>query len=378
MDFSWFLTIPGMLITGGVLLLIIALVIFIATSSKKGQKKETDSSKQSVAGANEMLGTTPPQPGIGGVGAVPPMGVPVPDANSMTAPADSLSNMPQPIEIPDNTTAAPTDMGTMGVTPEPMQQPSVFDNPMQTSPTSSPTFDVPVQTDQPANEAMPAVDPNMGVAPMPVPEETSTVAPMPDVPTTSVTAAPTPDMASVPPIVDSSVGVEPVPAIGVAATTDVAPTVAAPTVEVPPAVSTPVSEAVPVTEAVPSVADTMNQNEPVSIYGGVSPVVSKSDIEQKETHEIYGGASPLDNTQVTSVNEINQAVATPIAEAPQTVVAPVQPATETPQAVATPVQPVTETPQAVAAPVQPVAETPQVVVAPVQPVGVVDPNNPQP
>ena len=27
MDFSWFLTIPGMLITGGVLLLIIALII---------------------------------------------------------------------------------------------------------------------------------------------------------------------------------------------------------------------------------------------------------------------------------------------------------------------------------------------------------------
>lgn len=38
-DPSWFLTVPGLLITGGVLLLIIALVIFIVTSGK-GNKKE--------------------------------------------------------------------------------------------------------------------------------------------------------------------------------------------------------------------------------------------------------------------------------------------------------------------------------------------------
>ena len=42
MDFGWFTTIPGMLITGGVLLLIIALIIFISTSSKKGKKGESD------------------------------------------------------------------------------------------------------------------------------------------------------------------------------------------------------------------------------------------------------------------------------------------------------------------------------------------------
>ena len=38
MDLSWFITIPGMLITGGVLLLIIALIIFILTSGKKNKK----------------------------------------------------------------------------------------------------------------------------------------------------------------------------------------------------------------------------------------------------------------------------------------------------------------------------------------------------
>ncbi len=56
-DFSWFLTIPGMLITGGVLLLIIALIIFIATSSKKGKGKNRNEEMNQVsqAGAQAIL-----------------------------------------------------------------------------------------------------------------------------------------------------------------------------------------------------------------------------------------------------------------------------------------------------------------------------------
>ena len=53
MDFSWFATIPGMLITGGVLLLIISLVMFIAMSNKKGKK--SDASKKSEEGAKNMV-----------------------------------------------------------------------------------------------------------------------------------------------------------------------------------------------------------------------------------------------------------------------------------------------------------------------------------
>ncbi len=36
---DWFMTIPGMLITGGVVFLIIALIIFIATGNKKAKKQ---------------------------------------------------------------------------------------------------------------------------------------------------------------------------------------------------------------------------------------------------------------------------------------------------------------------------------------------------
>ena len=39
-DFSWFLTIPGMLITGGVLLLIIALIVLIVSGKKDKKEKK--------------------------------------------------------------------------------------------------------------------------------------------------------------------------------------------------------------------------------------------------------------------------------------------------------------------------------------------------
>lgn len=37
---DWFMTIPGMLITGGVLFLIIALIIFIVTGNKKQRQRK--------------------------------------------------------------------------------------------------------------------------------------------------------------------------------------------------------------------------------------------------------------------------------------------------------------------------------------------------
>lgn len=51
---DWFLTIPGMLITGGVLLLIIALIMMIVSSSKKGKKKE-----EATAGVEQNASAAP-------------------------------------------------------------------------------------------------------------------------------------------------------------------------------------------------------------------------------------------------------------------------------------------------------------------------------
>ena len=55
MDFSWFGTIPGMLITGGVLLLIISLIIFISTMGKKGKKDKSSVEEKYFEGAKEMV-----------------------------------------------------------------------------------------------------------------------------------------------------------------------------------------------------------------------------------------------------------------------------------------------------------------------------------
>lgn len=38
-DFNWFLTVPGMLISCGVLLLIVALIVLIVSSAKKKKEK---------------------------------------------------------------------------------------------------------------------------------------------------------------------------------------------------------------------------------------------------------------------------------------------------------------------------------------------------
>ena len=43
-DLSFFTSIPGLLITGGVLLLLIALIIFIATGRKSGKKDKNEAS----------------------------------------------------------------------------------------------------------------------------------------------------------------------------------------------------------------------------------------------------------------------------------------------------------------------------------------------
>ena len=78
-DFSWFTTVPGMFITGGVVLLLIALIILVITGkkSKKGQ--------QAVQAANE-------QPQV----AAQPMAQPEPVA---VAPVEVAPVMPEPVAV---------------------------------------------------------------------------------------------------------------------------------------------------------------------------------------------------------------------------------------------------------------------------------------
>ena len=58
-DLSFFTSIPGMLITGGVLLLIIALIIFIATSGKKSKKSKEVEKAQEMSAQEAIVASTP-------------------------------------------------------------------------------------------------------------------------------------------------------------------------------------------------------------------------------------------------------------------------------------------------------------------------------
>ena len=214
MDLSWFGTIPGMLITGGILLLIIALIIFITTIGKKNKPVKNKAEEKSIEGAKEMV---------------------------------NESSQPSPVAVDPNAvpTAIPNTM--------PTTQPVADGMPNVAFATPTP---VEPEMAQPIQEAAP-VQPEMA---QPVPEVTPVESEMPQV--------------------------------------------------VPNVVSEPI-------------------NQTVSIYGGVSPSVAKSDIVDTEQHQIYGGANPLENTQSISINDINQAAASQIAAGtePQIeqVVAPVQP-----------------------------------------------------
>ncbi len=106
-DLNWFLTIPGMLITGGVLLLLIALIIFIATAG---------SSKKNKKGVNELVDGSEDKK--------------IPMGDNIVAPAMDANGvaMNQPItEIPNNN-IMPNDNnlnGVMGPSAVDLPQPSV-------------------------------------------------------------------------------------------------------------------------------------------------------------------------------------------------------------------------------------------------------------
>ena len=251
MDFSWFGTIPGMLITGGVLLLIISLIIFISTMGKKGKKDKNSVEEKSLEGAKEMVSESSLSNSVS---------APVIDA--IPTGTDSITGMPN----------------VAFATPTPVQ-------PEVVSPMSG---TAPVQ---------PEVAPPMPGA---VPVQPEVAQPMPEAaPVQPEVVQPMPEVAPVQPEV-----VQPMPE----------------TAPVQPEVAPQMSEVVSVS--------TEPTNQTVSIYGGASPSVSKSDIETTETHQIYGGANPLENTQSISINDINQAAASQVAAAnePQIeqVVVPVQ------------------------------------------------------
>ena len=96
MDFSldWFLSIPGLLISGGVLLFIIALILLIATmAKKKKEKKTTDALPAAETSINSSTASAPdtatPAPAAG-------TSSPVPEMTSPSVTGGTITDIPTP------------------------------------------------------------------------------------------------------------------------------------------------------------------------------------------------------------------------------------------------------------------------------------------
>ena len=232
---GWFLTLPGILITSGVILLLIALILLL-TSAKKEEEEEN------VSPANNFTTTNVETP---------------------VAPEPVQINVPQaPVqeEIKPPVVEQPTIQPVQNIVEPQMAQQSPIAN-MGTG-----ILDIANNNTKPVVEevAMPTKTETPGI--LNIGESTVPVQTQP----------------------------EEIPSINI---NSVVPPVETPVINPTPVVNaTPVVPQAPVQEEDKKVITT-EPVQPVSIYGGVSPTIDiKKENLQPEKTVIYGGADPLENT----------------------------------------------------------------------------------
>ena len=232
---GWFLTLPGILITSGVILLLIALILLL-TSAKKEEEEEN------VSPANNFTTTNVETP---------------------VAPEPVQINVPQaPVqeEIKPPVVEQPTIQPVQNIVEPQMEQQSPIAN-MEAG-----ILDIANNNTKPVVEevATPVKVETPGI--LNIGESTVPVQTQP----------------------------EGIPSINI---NNVVPPVETPVINPTPVVNaTPVVPQAPVQEEVKKVINT-EPVQPVSIYGGVSPTIDiKKENLQPEKTVIYGGADPLENT----------------------------------------------------------------------------------
>ena len=142
LDFSWFTTMPGLLITGGVLLLTIALIMFIVSGKKSKKEKAAKEAEQS--GTQDVIATPATTQ------------VPVVDPNAMTVP---VGNIPMaPVDAQNGNTSDSNVGGPVPV--DPMVVNSTVQNsamPEVATPAMPEVLAAPAMPEVPAAPAMPEV-----------------------------------------------------------------------------------------------------------------------------------------------------------------------------------------------------------------------------
>lgn len=263
---DWFMTIPGMLITGGVLFLIIALVIFIVTGNKKSKPKKEVVAAQNESATQAVAATQTQevqQPTVATTEQVQPVTQAV---ESFTAPQPIVTETPQSVEPVSIVSQPAVETGAPIINQVPAE-PAVFSAkiPEEVVPTpvvepQTTHINEPIEMKVSESEPVEIVKPTVAV---PTVNEVPTASP--EVFTTPVQAIPTEPVVNTPSMFDTQA------------------------VEVPSS-----SYKAPVVE---------NKERP--IYGGVSQIVPP--IPHEAAHRpIYGGANPLENTQSVPIVELNQ------------------------------------------------------------------------
>lgn len=297
---DWFMTIPGMLITGGVLFLIIALIIFIVTGNKK-TKTNKEVVKAQEASQQEAVSAVTPATNQNTIPANEQVVTSQPIVTSDSIPTSPVSSMaekvgPQEVEPAVFTATLPQDI----VTPQPIinnQVPNVLEQsipatepvvtpvnstvvsstiPVQNQVDSTPVVNQPVVPEVPVQEKKEVVQTPTVDMPRPIYGGVSPV-----VPNVSHEehrpiyggANPLENTQSVP-IVPQRPIVTETPKIEI-------PTVEAPTVPVTPSVTPQVSNDIFANSSV--VATSVNSNSVVESTVAVQPTVSQSQPEEIES-----------------------------------------------------------------------------------------------
>ncbi len=315
---SWFTTIPGILITVGILLLVAALIVFIVTS-KKNKNKESASaegnSNMQVAPApsivnnqstpnmqpnNNLYGQMPNQGGtptinnIGmptnnpvNVGTTSQIDVNAPSPYS-TTPAFSSNSINMPLENENqNINPMPiSDNGNLNNYQQPMDIPSIQPSP---SVTTIENQNSNIEASQESFMGIPAIPQVDNSINQPINEPISintndVVANINNVVEPTVQTIP-----EVPTITQNNASV------GIDDTVNTIPTIDQVVPEMQDNLQS-INEAV-----VPNIQDSFTPTQ-TPIYGGVSPVVPEPKVEVP--HQIYGGANPLENTQSVPISQI--------------------------------------------------------------------------
>lgn len=304
-DLEWFKTLPGILITGGVILLLIALIIFII-SNKKSEKNATNDVATNTTAQEVPVVNNDVQVPTSAQATVET----VPIENSM--PTNSVATMDFGANV-NNTVAA-----------EPINN-VVVNN----------TSEIPV-TAMPVNNVQNITN-DVNSIQTPVVQEPIVVEPV----------------NNIEPVVANNVIDFSVPATNAAVVEPVQNTVVVPTVEQP---TIPVTEFTSNAPKIEQVATpTPMQEEKPMIYGGVNPVNTIAANTGNVKPVIYGGADPLENTTTIprmnnngaynvgyTVNTVpSESVVEPVVTQEPVTNAVQAPSVDIPQPVATPTMPMT-------------------------------------